>query len=362
MAAIGWLFARKTNLLVVPFSTFIRRYLGYTFISLIAYFSLRCWAYPFSSTVQRIGIKPLGTSEGAFTYLRNKFYDVLTYCFDVCGLKWIPGNNLFLKLALIATITGTIIYFFIKSNSLQRALFILFSVSIFLSSWPSLLFFHSSRYLYLPSLFTALLLGLVIHVLCRHSIFIKMVTYSFLTLFIAVQAYITVKTMESWCRYNYREMTIHQELGRLSQTTTKPIIALGTPLGIIGTGSCSGPVVVGAKKESSFFHQFSPHPAIGNHLTLGHLFRALLTRSSIELPSLIFKQTPTGLEIKTPAPTNVWFEQEVIASSSLIGETKILDKENNKITHFSINFKPSVIHNNFLVGWLHAERKFIPLN
>ncbi len=364
LVILGWFVLSQINDQKLHFKDFLLKYSPYMIIPPILYTLLRCWAYPLSSHITRIGIKGFKPAEPTGLFLRNKFYDLLTYFFDLIGIKWIPSGFTILKFIILILIGGTIFIVWQRSYPHRRLILMFLCSCILLLSWPSLVFFHSSRYLYLPTFFLAILLAILLHPFITNGRRRGMILLS-LGFFVLIQGLITVKTMALWCTYNHKEMLVYQNLANLSHTSNKKLITLGIPIPMLGTGNCSAPVIMSAR-TNEYHHELPPQAAIGNNVSIANLFKSFLGQDLLRIKSLDFRREEDVLTIQTISPDSLWFDEDDLMNNSL-GKVEITEHVGKKILAFKIHLDGGSQLGGWddkilLLGWKHEQGTFEQLN
>lgn len=360
LIVLGWFVFSKINDQKPHLKNFLLGYSPYMVIPPILYTFLRCWAYPLSSHIARIGIKELKPAEPTGIFLRNKFYDLLTYFFDLIGIKWIPSGFAILKFIILILVGGALFIAWKSSLPHRRLVLIFLGSCVLLLSWPSIVFFHSSRYLYLPTLFLAILLAVLLHPFITNSRRRGMILFS-LGAFVLVQGLITVKTMALWCTYIHKEMLVYQNLAHLSYQEKKIVTVGISPM--LGTGNCSAPVIMGARANHlyEYDHELPSRAAIGNDVSIADLFKSFLGQDKLHIKSLDFKREEDILFIQTTSPDSLWFDEDDLMNNSL-GNVEITEQIGKKILAFKIHIDGTVAANTMVLGWKHEQGTFEQLN
>ncbi len=173
-------------------------------IPVISYLALRLWAYPLTTQIASLGIFSVTKTTVSF---KDKFFDLLTCFFDLIGLKWLPNGStlsLCLKLTIIALLISGIVLLW--RNNPYKGLLVLLSFSILILCWPSF-FVHCSRYIYLPVILLALLIGLLVKPLFMANT-AKQWKWLFLScglVYVFLQGVITNKALSKWVHYSALE-------------------------------------------------------------------------------------------------------------------------------------------------------------
>ncbi len=170
-------------------------------IPIAAYMGLRLWAHPFSTSVQCIGIKNFTQNNHSLLQTINlKFFDWVAWFMDMIGLHWLPKGYTLIKLSALVAL-GIFVVSTWRQNAYKNYLAVL-TCGLILLSWPSLLLCHCSRYLYLPTLCFALLIGFLSSNLTQRS---KYLFFAVFILYATVQGVVTNQRMQVWVARTHLE-------------------------------------------------------------------------------------------------------------------------------------------------------------
>jgi hypothetical protein len=290
------------------------------------YLFLRIWAHPFSSSINKLGIKHFQVSSPMIEIIRGKFFDLLTCFFDILGLKWLPSGSMPIKITAVAILCWFIVFTWRKNP--HKNLVFLAALAIILTSWPSILLVHCSRYIYLPIAFFALFIGLLAASLTRRGLIIFCLLG---TTYASLQGYITNKNLSSWVTQTNLETEFLTSLAQLSSTEEK-ILVLGYPLRLIGTGSLAALRLYGGHKNSIIKFALPYFDAWEQ----GQVGEFICFRNN------------TQLTIRSTTPNTLWIPtQSITADSNYL----IHDRENDKIYSLSIPLQSKEFYGYQIVYW-----------
>lgn len=297
------------------------------------YLLLRLWAHPFSSKVQNLGIKHFPQQSSSLWFnIKNKFFDLLTCFFDILGLKWLPSGTMLFKIATAGILCFFIFYTWHKNP--YKYLLLLTATATILTSWPSLLLVHCSRYTYQPIAFFALFIGLLTASLTRRSL----IFFCLLgTIYTAIQGYITNKNLTAWAYETNIEKNILRSAAHLS-SSSKNIIVLGYPLRLIGTGSLAGLRLHGASKDATVNFTLPYYNAWEKGIT----------------KPISFSRSNNEIIATSQTPKTVWFAENCLETLKNQGTATAKTSLNGNIT--KVSFVPNQ-SNTLFTYWDGNERK-----
>lgn len=291
------------------------------FLSILAYLSLRLWAQPLSFDIKNLGIKHFNETPGSsWQHLKLIAGDRLTWLMDLIGLKWLANGTALLKGSALLLLFLAIFYGWQKTPYKVPALISM--TAILLTSWPSLLLVHCSRYLYLPVYFFSLTIGFLAAGL---SIQKKIIVGTLFLVYACLQTSITVPCLTDWCIRTGEEQRLLKEIAEKSNGlgNQESLMVIGLPSRLFGTGSRAGIKLLG-----------------GEQLHRIHFFLPYYTRWEEGLTaSPHYTQEGNSFFIFSPCPDTTWFE---ISQSGKVayGHLEITRTEKGRV--IAVQFIPSL--------------------
>jgi hypothetical protein len=341
---VGAYLYRKELLLKHFFS--VKKLLMWLFIiSLpnLIYLATRIWAYPLTLDAKRIGIQDLNKNEPLTTFLRNKFYDLITYVFDLLGMKAIPSGFMLLKISILLGVALGI--FFLWKKSSQKKLLLLLAAATIMLSWPSIIFFHSSRYLYLPVFCLSIFIGLLFNPLMKNQLS-KVMSLLLLGLYIATQASITIPTLKAWSTATGDEQKIRLQMAVLSAQHHDAIL-LGCPSRLMGMAHAMS-------------HKLFKG---GNTANIQSALYCYTVLDGTEIKPLHGECNNNELTIASLSPKSVWFKPDVLIGLERFGKISILEQSSNRERIYKVRCElKQAIKDKTLLLWNMQTHQFDKIN
>ncbi|MBM3886747.1 hypothetical protein FJ364_02345 [Candidatus Dependentiae bacterium] len=310
-------------------------------IPIIAYILLRFWAHPFSLSTSKLGIKHFAPPHtNSLLSLKGKFFDLLTWFIDLLGLKWLPEKTGFIKLLVIVFFIGFIIYAW--RNNPYKKLILLSGIAALLLSWPSILLVHCSRYIYLPTLCLAFLIGILTKSLSRKELKIFLAIFSAYAL---LQIFITNNRLTKWVEQTSIEKKAVQSLVTYFNEHAHTI-AIGYPLRLLGTGTSQALKFYGAKSlhVSSF------------------ILPSYDAWEQGKVGKFIYSINNNVVTITSTTPQTLWFRKEVIHNITPFTLDKISAENADKVFSLSLTLESIEPRNFNIVYWNYENTTFEELN
>lgn len=309
----------------------------------LIYLATRMWAYPLTLDAKRIGIQDLNKNEPLITFLRNKFYDLVTYVFDLFGMKDIPCGFMLLKIGILLGIALGLFLLWKKSSQKKELLFL--AVGTILLSWPSIIFFHSSRYLYLPVFFLSIFMGLLFHPLMKKRI-TKIMTLVLFGLYVGVQAAITLPTLKAWSTATGGEQKIRHQIAALSKRNDN-FILLGCPSRVMGMAHAMSHKLFKGEDKAN----------IQNAL---YCYTVL---DGTPIKQLVGKCINNQLFLSSASPNSVWFNPDALIDLEWLGKISILEQSSNNERIYKIRCGLNqTIKDKALLLWNMQTHQFDQIN
>ncbi len=214
------------------------------------------------------------------------------------------------------------------------------TAGILLTSWPSLLLVHCSRYLYLPVFFFTIFIGLLASAFSR---IVRYLIALIALIYAIIQCNVTAHSLTRWVQETHYENTVIKNLAATSRDHQK-ITLVGYPVRLLGAGTVPG------------IHLYEAHATVNLHLLFPYVHR--WEDGPTKFPSITVLSD--SVKIESLSPSTVWFQPYSWPLEPLHGFSEILRSKDSKIFACTFSPSPTIRECAFILtheqGTVHLER------